>query len=132
MNPLTLANAIANVVVVVAVTDMAIRVFGNKEHRIHSHPGMLWTRKLVSSIVICGAVSNIATLSTPAPTEVLLNYGFALNYLFSSFYDRFTSAKNSSDATTLPKQRPSRRSGGAGKTSANPPARRTGRKRDAS
>jgi hypothetical protein len=131
MNPLTLANAVANAVVVVAVTDMAIRVFGNKEHRIHAHPGMLWTRKLVSSIVICGAVSNIATLSTPAPTEVLLNYGFALNYLFSSFYDRFTSPKNSSDATTLPRKRPSRRTGGAGKTSANPPARGSGRKRDA-
>jgi len=132
MNPLTLANAVANAVVVVAVTDMALRVFGNKEHRIHGHPGMLWTRKLVSSIVICGAVSNLATLSTPAPTEVLLNYGFALNYLFSCFYDRFANSQHSAGAAKVPQQRAARRASGARKTNPNSAPRRSGRKRDAS
>jgi hypothetical protein len=101
MNPLTLANAGANVIIAGAVTDMAIRVFGNRSHRIHSHRELFWIRKAISSMVICGAVLNILTLSTPSWTECLLNYAFALNYLFSSFYDRFTSAPNSKNATKV-------------------------------
>lgn len=132
MNPLTLANVVANAIVVVAVTDMALRVFGNKNHRIHSHPGMLWTRKLVSSVVICGAVSNIATLSTPAPTEVLLNYGFALNYLFSSFYDRVANPEYSSSPAAVSKQHPARRTRRTRKTKPNSATSSKRRKRDAS
>jgi hypothetical protein len=67
---------------------MAIRVFGNREHRIHCHPELFWIRKAISSMVICGAVLNIATLSTPSWTETLLNLAFAANYCFSSYYDR--------------------------------------------
>ena len=92
MNPLTVANAVANVIVAAAVMDMAIRVFGDKTHRIHQHIELFWIRKTISSIVICGAVLNVITLSTPSWTECLLNFGFAANYAFSSFYDRRTAA----------------------------------------
>ena len=88
MNPLTIVNAAANVIVAAAVLDMAFRVFGRPEHPIHKSPWMLGSRKLVSSVVICGAVMNVVTLSTPSWTEVLLNIGFSLNYLWSSYYDR--------------------------------------------
>jgi len=95
MNLLTTANAAANLIVVIAVADMAIRVFGNPEHKIHSHPELFYIRKFVSSLVICGAVLNLITLSTPSWTEIVLNYGFAANYLFSCYYDRLTSSKHS-------------------------------------
>jgi hypothetical protein len=116
MHPLTIANVGANVIIASAVVDMAIRIFGNRSHRIHSHRELFWIRKAISSMVICGAVLNIATLSTPSWTECLLNYAFALNYLFSSFYDRFTDPKHSANATALPKRRTTSRAASTGKT----------------
>jgi hypothetical protein len=119
MNLLTIANAGANAIIAAAVVDMAIRVFGNRQHRIHDHPELFWARKAISSMVICGAVLNIATLSTPSWTECLLNYAFALNYCFSSFYDRFTSSINPANAAKVPKRNPTRRAASASKGKQN-------------
>jgi hypothetical protein len=119
MNPLTIANAVANVIVIASVTDMAIRVFGNSDHRIHAHPELFYIRKFVSSLVICGAVLNLATLSTPNWTEVILNYGFAANYLFSCYYDRFTNRSSAGVVAKVPKPQRPRKPSGAPKTSPN-------------
>jgi hypothetical protein len=129
MNPLTIANAVANGIVAVAVVDMAIRVFGNAKHRIHAHPELFYIRKFVSSLVICGAVLNVVTLSTPSWTEIVLNYGFAANYLFSSYYDRFTSPTNSKVSADVPQRRTPRRPSNTGKTKPHSAARSNGRKR---
>jgi hypothetical protein len=85
--------------------DMAIRVFGDKTHRIHQHIELFWIRKTISSIVICGAVLNVITLSTPSWTECLLNFGFACNYGFSSFYDRRTANPKPAPLKAAPKKR---------------------------
>jgi len=85
--------------------DMAIRVFGDKTHRIHQHIELFWIRKTISSIVICGAVLNVITLSTPSWTECLLNFGFAANYAFSSFYDRRTAIQKPAPLKPAPKKR---------------------------
>jgi hypothetical protein len=120
MNPLTIANAVANVIVVVAVAGMAIRVFGDAKHQIHNHPELFYIRKFISSLVICGAVLNLATLSTPNWTEVILNYGFAGNYLFSLYYhDRFTNRSSAGVVAKVPKPQRSRKPSGAPKTSPN-------------
>ena len=133
MNILTTANAIANVVVVFAVAGMAIRVFGNPDHEIHSHPKLLYLRKFISSLVICGAVLNIITLSTPNWTEVVLNYGFAANYIFSLYYhDRTTDSSDPKVSRTLPKRSASSRSSSLGKASQSASSSRNGRKRIAS
>jgi len=120
MNPLTIANAVANVIVVVAVAGMAIRVFGDAKHQIHSHPELFYIRKFISSLVICGAVLNLVTLSTPNWTEVILNYGFAGNYLFSLYYhDRFTNRSSAGVVAKVPKPQRPRKPSGAPKTSPN-------------
>ena len=132
MNPLTLINAAANVIVAGAVADLALRVFGRPDHPIHAHPVALNTRKFVSSVVICGAVLNIATLSTPSWTEVLLNVGFSLNYLWSSYYDRRTaSPKHSNPTAKVSKQRAPSGSGDPTKTYKGATAIRIGGKRPA-
>ena len=132
MNLLTIANAVANAIVAGAVVDMAIRVFGNPEHRIHQHMELFLIRKAVSSVVICGAVLNIITLSTPSWTEIILNYGFAANYLFSSYYDRRTSnTKHSSAATKVPGERASCGACDPAKTYKGASAIRVGGKRPA-
>ena len=122
MNPLTIVNAVANLIVAGAVLDMAFRVFGRPEHPIHKNPWMLGSRKLVSSVVICGAVMNIVTLSTPSWTEVLLNIGFSLNYLWSSYYDRAAHTKHSPASGSLPRKHATGRAPDSGKTEPCPPA----------
>lgn len=129
MNPLTVANAVANAIVAVAVADMAIRVFGNRKHRIHAHPELFYIRKFVSSLIVCGSVLNILTLSTPSWTEIVLNYGFATNYLFSSYYDRITSPSNSKSGSKVHKQLRSRRPSNPRKTTQGSSSSRNGRKR---
>lgn len=132
MNPLTAVNAIANAVVVIAVVNIAISVFGNPYHPIHSHKTALITRKFVSSIVICGALSNIITLSTPSWTEVLLNVGFSINYCWSCYYDSITSTKHSKISREIPRVNSSGGNGCAGTGKANSSASRPRRKRPAS
>lgn len=129
MHLLTIANAGANLIIAGAVVDMAIRVFGDRAHRIHQHREIFWVRKAISSMVICGAVLNIATLSTPSWTECLLNYAFALNYLFSSFYDRLTRTPNPKVPGTLPKRRTPRRPGDSAKNKPSSRPSGNGRKR---
>ena len=132
MNLLTIVNATANVIVAIAVTDLALRVFGRPDHPIHKRPLMLFTRKLVSSIVICGAVLNVATLSTPSWTEVLLNVGFSLSYIWSSYYDRTSSTKHSASAAKIPRERASSGARNSGDSASNSSPSRNGRKRASS
>ena len=132
MNPLTVTNAVANCIVAVAVTDLALRVFGNPAHPIHQQPGLMYARKFASSVVICGAVLNVATLSTPSWTEVLLNVGFSINYLWSSYYDRFACPINSSNASAVSRRNASGGPRGAGKAKKNTPTSGARRKRSAS
>jgi hypothetical protein len=130
MNPLTAANAVANGIVIISVAGMAVRVFGDSEHQIHAHRELFYIRKFISSLVICGAVLNLATLSTPNWTEVVLNYGFAANYLFSLYYhDRTTRSANPKVSREVSKRRSSSRSSGTAKTKPSPSASGNGRKR---
>lgn len=132
MNPLTIANAVANGIVTISVAGMAIRVFGDASHQIHAHPTLFYVRKFISSLVICGAVLNLATLSTPSWTEVVLNYGFAANYLFSLYYhDRTSSSSNTKNAGEIPKRRTPSRPGSASKAKPRAASGGTRRKRPA-
>ena len=132
MNSLTIANAVANVIVVLSVAGMAIRVFGDAKHNIHQHPELFWIRKFISSLVICGAVLNLFTLSTPSWTEVVLNYGFAANYLFSLYYhDRTSRPSNTGTTAAVPKRRTPSRTASAAKAKSRSSPSRAGRKRTA-
>ena len=130
MNPLTIANAVANGIVAVSVAGMAIRVFGDPKHQIHGHKELFYIRKFISSLVICGAVLNLVTLSTPNWTEVILNYGFAANYIFSLYYHGRTSRpSNFKSASDLPKRSTARRNGDSAKGKPRSAPSRAGRKR---
>ena len=120
MNPLTVANAVANVIVIISVAAMAIRVFGDPTHQIHGHRELFYIRKFISSLVICGAVLNLVTLSTPSWTEIVLNYAFAGNYCFSLYYhDRFTNRTNAGTVPKVSKPKRTRRPSDPPKTSKN-------------
>lgn len=118
MNPLTIVNAAANLIVIGSVLDVAFRVFGRPDHPMHKHKAALIARKTISSMVICGALLNLYTLSTPAWTEILLNVSFAASYLFSSYYDR-AYLRNVALPTKVPEQHPAGGACGTRKTKQN-------------
>jgi hypothetical protein len=124
MQPLAVINVIANAVVVGAVFWISLRVFGNPAHPLHRHKIAFVTRKLVSSVVICGAVLNIITLSTPTWTEVVLNVGFSLNYLWSTYYDRIANSKHPASGAKVHKRNAPSRAANTPKTKPRAASRR--------
>ena len=116
MQPVTVINVVANCIVVAAVFRVSLSVFGRADHPLHRHKIAFVTRKFVSSIVICGAVLNVVTLSTPSWTEVILNVGFSLNYLWSTYYDRLTNPKHSASSAKVHKCNSSGRAANSSKT----------------
>ena len=89
---LTAANVVANLVLSGSVLRLIIMVFGRRDSLIYRHPIAAFFCRLTCTITLCGTVSNILTLSTPSWTEVLLNAGVSLNFLWISFYDRITNS----------------------------------------
>jgi len=90
--------------------------------------------KGVMGITICGAAANIITLSTPSWSEILLNLGASLNWLFLSFYlYGYTSYTKPSSANSAIRQRNSTsRPGGASKSKPSVASGSNGRKRSTS
>lgn len=131
MQLITAINVAANCIVAAAVFRMSLLVFGRASHPLHQHKIAFITRKFVSSVVICGAVLNIATLSTPSWTEVVLNVGFSLNYLWSTYYDSLTNSKHPSGGAKVHKRNPSGRTANPPKTKPSSAASRQRGKRSA-
>ena len=106
----TAINATANGVLAVSALHLVFRVFGHPESAIWRRPWAAVLCKAATTVTICGALWNMATLSTPAASEVLLNIGISLNFLWISFfYDRATRPKHSKSPATLPRRDSSRR-----------------------
>jgi hypothetical protein len=108
---------------------MSLSVFGRADHPLHQHKVAFITRKFVSSVVICGAVLNVVTLSTPSWTEVILNVGFSLNYLWSTYYDRLTNPKHSGSGAKVHQRDTSGRAANTPKAKPSPAASRKRGKR---
>lgn len=99
---ITLLNGLANSVLVVSALHLLIRVFGHPDSVIWRKPWAAILCKLATSITVCGAVSNVLTFSTPPLTELILNIGVSLNFIWLSFYHEYD-----------PKSRPVKRKVGA-------------------
>lgn len=93
MNPITVINAIANVVCLLSMLHLIVRVFGNPKSPVYKNHWGAYACKVAASITFCGAVANVATLSTPTWTEVLLNVGVSLNFLWISYFIQTLSVK---------------------------------------
>jgi hypothetical protein len=107
----TAINAVANGILAVSALHLVVRVFGHPESAIWRRPWAAVLCKTATTITVCGALWNLLTLSSPASSEVMLNIGISLNFLWISFfYDRPTRTKHS---------------GASGKISGRDTARRT-------
>ena len=86
MNQFTTINAVANGVLTVSALHLVFRVFGHPESAIWKRPFAAVLCKAATTVTVCGALWNLLTLSSPAPSEVLLNIGIAANFVWISFY----------------------------------------------
>jgi hypothetical protein len=104
MTPATLINATANGILAVSALHLVFRVFGHPESAIWQKPWAALLCKTATTITVCGAFWNLLTLSSPAASEVMLNIGISLNFLWISFfYDRPTSPNNSRIPSKIPR-----------------------------
>jgi hypothetical protein len=125
MTLVTVINATANGILAVSALHLVFRVFGHPESAIWQKPWAALLCKTATTVTVCGAFWNLLTLSSPAASEVMLNIGISLNFLWISFfYDRTSHPNDTSHAGPLPRRNTTRRAPSAGKRKANPSSRR--------
>lgn len=107
INVYTIINAIANCATAMSAIGLLIHIFGDPDNPIWINKTQAWLAKAGLSILICGAVSNVLTLSTPVKTEVLLNCGMSITFFWLSLwqYNQFKDKVNQSKQYTASKKR---------------------------
>jgi hypothetical protein len=86
INIYTIINAIANCTTAMSAMGLLIHIFGDPDNPIWINKVQAWLAKAGLSILICGAISNVLTLSTPVKTEVLLNCGMSITFFWLSWW----------------------------------------------
>jgi len=125
MTAATAINAAANGVLAVSALHLVFRVFGHPESAIWRRPWAAVLCKTATTVTVCGATWNLLTLSSPAASEVMLNIGIALNFLWISFfYDRPTRTKHPSASGKIPGRNTTRGAANPRKRKARPAAGR--------
>jgi hypothetical protein len=91
MNILTIINAIANMTTAISAIALLIHIFGDPKNPIWNNNIKAYLAKTGLTVMICGAVANILTLSTPVKTEILLNCGMSITFFWLSWwqYEQF-------------------------------------------
>ena len=82
-------NEASNLVMCVSVIMMYVYLYGDKTKVVHkwSFVGH-WTLKLGLIGIICGSALNVLTLSDPPMTEVVLNVGLAMTFVWAYLFHR--------------------------------------------
>lgn len=82
----TIINVISNGTVAFSSGALLIHIFGDPDNSIWHNPWKAWLAKFGLSVSFCGALLNMLSLSTPNRTEVILNIGMSLNFLWLSWW----------------------------------------------
>ena len=125
MTAATLINATANGILAVSALHLVFRVFGHPESAIWNKPWAAVLCKTATTVTVCGALWNLLTLSSPAASEVMLNIGISLNFVWISFfYDRPSRTNNSRPASKIPRRDTARGTANSGARKKSVAARR--------
>jgi len=80
-------NFIANLLIFISVTLFIIAIFGSQNKMIMSiNVFEKYLIKIGLTITSCGSLFNVLTLSTPNNTEILLNVGLALVFIWAAHF----------------------------------------------
>ena len=80
-------NAFANAIIFLGMIAFMVFVFGNSNGTIRKLP--TWERlsiKVGLAAVCCGSLFNFLTLSLPPNTEILMNIGLAIVFLWGAIF----------------------------------------------
>lgn len=86
MNILTIINLVSNLIIFSSVFMFVISVFGRADHSIWETKWKAYLAKVGLCISGCGALLNVINLSTPILSEIVLNVGLSLNFLWISVW----------------------------------------------
>jgi hypothetical protein len=91
-----LINAFCNVVICLSVTAFIVFVFGRLDLTAKFGIIQRWIVKTGLSLVAAGALFNFITLSNPPFTEIVMNVGLAILFLWAAIfhYTHFVKKKN--------------------------------------
>jgi len=101
----TIVNAAANSALVVSALGLLIHIFGDPDNSIWDNKIKAYLAKAGLSITICGAVTNVITLSTPPVSEVVLNCGISVTFFWLSWwqYELFKEAQKKHNSRRIVK-----------------------------
>ena len=105
MNPLTILNVAANVVLSVSALHLILKVFGHPNSPVYARPYVALFCKAAATLTFIGAVANVWTLSTPGWTEIVLNVGVSCNWAWISAFIE-TTHKTEKKVAAKPAARP--------------------------
>lgn len=89
----TVVNFVSNLVIFITIVANILFVFRPLESAIQKHPIAKIIGKFCLSLAACGAVLNMATLSTPARSEILINVGLASTFMWVAWWQYMSSKK---------------------------------------
>lgn len=80
-------NLIANSFIVLGMTFFILGVFGRKSKVVESlHPIERFLLKIALCSTAAGSLFNVLTFSTPAPSEIFLNVGLGLLFIWAAWF----------------------------------------------
>jgi hypothetical protein len=79
-------NAVANCTTAFSSLGLLIHIFGDPENSVWDNKIKAWLAKSGLSIVVCGAVANVLTLSSPATSEIVLNVGISITFFWLNWW----------------------------------------------
>lgn len=80
-------NAVANLTIAISMVFFIIFVFGSKNKIINAMPKYeSFPVKLGLSFISCGSFLSFLTLSNPQETEIIMNVGLALVFLWAALF----------------------------------------------
>lgn len=80
-------NAVANLIVATSMIFFIIFVFGSNNKKINELPKYeSFLVKIGLSFISCGSFLSFITLSNPQTTEILMNVGLALVFLWGALF----------------------------------------------
>jgi len=102
INIFTIINAISNCTIAMSAMGLLIHIFGDPDNFIWNNKLQAWLAKFGLTVIICGAISNVLTLNTPAKTEIVLNCGMSITFFWLSLwqYEQFREKVNQSKKYT--------------------------------
>lgn len=100
MNILTVINLVSNLIIFSSVFMFIISVFGRADHPIWETKWKAYLAKVGLCISGCGALLNVINLSTPILSEIVLNVGLSLNFLWISAW-QFHEVKKAKEKKTV-------------------------------